>query len=202
MNADQEFIDRLLNADFANIARKVKAGKTLTSAERKIVQEQRAKAEAEKAATKAKKNPTKPGSKKLGTAKNMTAAANLTALKEATVQAARDAGCPAFKANGNVNCDELLRYVSEHPDLLNEEEDAGELSKAREEVLRIRADRKMREHKLKVAKDKVISRAEIATRLQNVGMAQRQILEEHIQDEALLRKIYAPMRKLVEQWTV
>ena len=46
---------------------------------------------------------------------SMASAATTTGLPSATVKAAKEAGCSAFFRNGNVDCDELKKFVAENP---------------------------------------------------------------------------------------
>src|ERR1043166_9463372 len=48
-------------------------------------------------------------------AKSMRAAESLTGLPPHVIQNAKSNGCQAFKANGTVNCDELLEFVAIQP---------------------------------------------------------------------------------------
>src|ERR1043166_4699121 len=56
--------------------------------------------------------------RRIGTAVSMKACAALTGLTFRAVQAAKDAGCPAIKQNGRVDCDALIKWLANHPPVL------------------------------------------------------------------------------------
>lgn len=83
----------------------------------------------------------------------MASAASKTGLEIEIVAAAKDAGCGAFRARGDVDCDALIAWLSEHPEIATS---AGVINRNLEEALKIRADRMLKEHKLEVARRGVI----------------------------------------------
>lgn len=82
----------------------------------------------------------------LGRAPNQAAASSKTGLSVDTIRAAKDAGCPAFRIRGDVDCDALVKWISKHPDSLHEDDNAP--NKPLEEALKMRAERKLKEYKL------------------------------------------------------
>ena len=92
--------------------------------------------------------------KKLGLASSMKAAASICGISRRAVQAAKDGGCDAVAQSGRVDCDRLLLWLGEHPEafLL-----AGQkLSRDEEIVLKIRAERRLKEHTLACKKQEFI----------------------------------------------
>ena len=95
----------------------------------------------------------KKRTEKLGIAPTMAAAASITGLAPEIVSAAKEAGCEAFRSRGDVNCDVLMQWLAEHPEIAAE---TGVINKPLEEALKIRAERQTKEHKLAELKRKVI----------------------------------------------
>jgi len=89
----------------------------------------------------------------------MIAAASRLGKPLLLLQAAKSAGCLAFKPGGPVDVGELERYLSEHPEVTTAQD--GPISKEIEERLKLRAERRMKEHKLDLAKRVVIPSDEI-----------------------------------------
>lgn len=52
-------------------------------------------------------------------AKNVAGASSITGIPIVVIQAAKDKGCRAFKANGNIDCEELTDFVAENADTSN-----------------------------------------------------------------------------------
>jgi len=75
------------------------------------------------------------------------------------LRTAKHMGCPAMKQNGRVNLPELQQWLAEHPDLVNSSEDMVGVTK--ENFLRAKADREMREHRLAVLRRDVIPVGEV-----------------------------------------
>lgn len=83
--------------------------------------------------------------KKLGAAKTLRAAAGRTGLPPHVIQGAKDAGCPAFRSNGTVDCDELVEFVaSQPPSTATDSEPDYYVERARD----IRANRMLKEQRL------------------------------------------------------
>lgn len=91
--------EQIAAAEVGNVLKKVKAGKTLTAGERQLIDES-------------------TGAPRLGMASNYKAASVITGLPVAAIQAAKDSGCPAWKANGRIDCDALVTWMAEHQDVL------------------------------------------------------------------------------------
>lgn len=83
----------------------------------------------------------------------MAAASAVTGLDREIVTAAKDAGCEAFRSRGDVDCDALMEWLEEHPEIAAQ---TGVINKVLEEALKVRAQRRMVEHKLDEAKRRVI----------------------------------------------
>lgn len=110
----------------------------------------------------------------VGFAPTMAAAASITGLPPEVISAAKERGCKAFRTRGDVDCDELRRWISENPDVL---EIAKDINIAVEEALKVRADRQLKEHKLAEAKRKVISIDEVKrTYTRNIFAAKSKLL--------------------------
>jgi hypothetical protein len=77
-------------------------------------------------------------------AKTLRAAVALTKLPAHVVQAAKSAGCQAFKSNGTVNCEELLAFVATQPEA---QKDVPNYFVER--ALDLRANRLLKEQKLR-----------------------------------------------------
>src|SRR5262245_30914475 len=92
---------------------------------------------------------------KLGTANSMKSAAAICGISRRAVQAAKNAGCPAVKPSGRVNCDALLEWLAVHPETLSL---AGQaISRDEEMVLKIRAERQLKQHALAVKRKEYIA---------------------------------------------
>ena len=83
----------------AVIVAKLNAGKSITVSEQRFIESE------------------KDERGKLGTAKNIGAAVSITGLSETLIRLARDKGCQAIRANGNIQCDELIDYIAAKPEL-------------------------------------------------------------------------------------
>jgi phage terminase Nu1 subunit (DNA packaging protein) len=114
--------------------------------------------------------------RRIGTAVSMKACAALTGLTFRAVQAAKDAGCPAIKQNGRVDCDALIKWLANHPQVL---EGAGlQVNSDVEQALKIRADRMLREHKLAVLRGQYVLASDMQKAGAELGMAVRKIVEQ------------------------
>jgi hypothetical protein len=93
-------------------------------------------------------------SSKLGIAATLKAAASVCGISRRVVQAAKNQGCAATRSDGRVDCDGLVEWLAQHPETLAI---AGQaLSRDEEVVLKIRAERKIKEHTLKEREGKFI----------------------------------------------
>jgi hypothetical protein len=138
------------------------------------------------------------GAGKLGIALNMDGAAARTKLDRDKVKTARDHGCQAFHPSGRVDCDALLDFVANNPQIF---EASDKPNLALEEALTARVNRKIREEKLLEIRKKVASRAELGQRLKALSLAQKTILEKELKDNPkLVARICAQMRLLVAEW--
>ncbi len=90
-----------------------------------------------------KKAKGKPG---LGRANNISAAAARTGLPERVVKAAKESGCPAWRPNNTIECDELMAWVAANPDFLEQQGERPD--KELEDALLTRAKRQLAETKL------------------------------------------------------
>lgn len=80
----------------------------------------------------------------LGTSKNHKAAASLTKLPPHEIKRAVDAGCPAFKKNGSVDCDVLVKWITDNPPAVETDETLNiHVERAKD----IRANRMLKEQK-------------------------------------------------------
>ena len=122
----------VLEADLANILKKIKAGKPLNKAERDLVAARQSKDAAED-----------KRSKKHRIAASMGAAAAITKLPMPTIKAAKRAGCDAFNPQGSVDCDRLLEWLADNPQLAP---DTGEPIFELERARKTAAERKIKEH--------------------------------------------------------
>jgi len=91
----------------------------------------------------------------LGTAPSLRSAASICGISLRAVQAAKNAGCKAVGPSGRVNCDQLVTWLGDHPEALAI---AGQaLSRDEEIILKIRAERRLKEHLLGVKKEEFVS---------------------------------------------
>jgi len=95
---------------------------------------------------------------KLGFAPNKQAAAARCELTYGIVDAAQKAGCAAFRANGNVQCDELLDWIAE-----NGTDDQESPDYHVERAKKTRAERMIKELALEEARKKLIAEESIRT---------------------------------------
>jgi len=97
-----------------------------------------------------KKHNSKPGRRKTKwLVPTMAAASGATGLPMDAIKEAKRAGCTAFPANGNVDCTLLLKFLAEHPEIL--ERAGASVNMAVEEALTKRAERIVAEHRANVA---------------------------------------------------
>lgn len=141
MPIDASTAQKIRDADLANILKKVKAGKTLTREERERIE----------SATIAAPGP--KGKEKLGIAPTLSAAASVTGLDPDVIAEAKNCACKAFRTRGDVDCDALLNWLCYGQNLKLV---SGAINRTFEEALKARADRKMKEHRLDVAKRETI----------------------------------------------
>ncbi len=88
----------------------------------------------------------------------MRAASAVTSLSMLVISSAKKAGCPAFLANGSVNCDILIEWLAEHPEVLDVSDHPNfELERA----LKTRAERMLKEHELELRQRSVIPSVEV-----------------------------------------
>ena len=80
----------------------------------------------------------------LGTAKNHKAAAAITKLPPHEIKRAVDSGCGAFRKNGSVDCDALVKWLTENPPQV---ETDSTLNIHVERAKDIRANRMLKEQK-------------------------------------------------------
>lgn len=118
----------------ANAVAKVQAGKSLNKAEQSLLDSITEKPQIA-AEEKSRHHPIVDG---VWFVPSMTAAAGTTGYSITTVQAAKNAGCKAFKRNGNVDCAALMRWVKGNPESVAEAESKEE---ADARVSRVRANR-------------------------------------------------------------
>lgn len=93
---EQDTADKILKADLANLVRKVKAGKPLSTAERKLIEKEK----------------TAPV-----TAGNFAAAAAIIGCTVTQLKAAKKAGCDGFR-HGRVNVPAVKEWLKENADKL------------------------------------------------------------------------------------
>jgi hypothetical protein len=87
------------------------------------------------------KKTTPPTKKELGTVSNLSAAEARTRLTRSTIVRCRDAGCEAFKPNGRIDCDALLKFAETLPDLADDDAVDYGLERAK----KMRAERNLKE---------------------------------------------------------
>lgn len=112
---------------------------------------------------------------KLGIAPSLKAAASVCGISLRAVQAAKNEGCPAIQPSGRVNCDALMLWIQEHPEALAL---AGQaLSKDEETVLKLRAERLLKEHSLACKRNEFVPVADAAKAIGDmIGEAKKVLL--------------------------
>jgi hypothetical protein len=140
LTSDQ--LDKIKQADVANLIRKVKSGKTLTASERKMLDQQTDPAE---------KQESGKGEKIPDVAQSMKQAEAFWGISFSTLKIAKSAGCPAFIQH-RVYREPLLKWLEENPDSAGKGEaitDAAELKRQKTEaevkLLRAKIAREERE---------------------------------------------------------
>jgi len=141
MSITPEQLDQIKQADLANVLKKVKSGKTLTKGERELLDE-------------AGETP-----RVLGMASNFKACAAQTGLPLQAVHAAKDNGCPAWKANGRIDCDVLVAWYAEHQDILEKFSKVPNIEV--EKALLVRARRLDMEQRTAIRGEKLVTVAVI-----------------------------------------
>lgn len=89
----------------------------------------------------------------------MAAAAAKTGLSKRTLQTAKKRGCPAFKPRGSVDCDQLLKWLAHHPEVIQGA--AESINRDFEITLRARAERQLKEHRLAVLRGDFVLAADV-----------------------------------------
>jgi hypothetical protein len=137
-------IAKLLEANLGNIVRKIKAGKPLTKAERKTLEEH--KQDSEQA------GPGRPRGERY--VSGLAEAAGRLQISLALVKMCKAAGSKAFRSSGLVCLPELEEYIEDHPEF--HPSIASLVDEQNEKVLDRKAIRELREHKLMLARRLVI----------------------------------------------
>jgi hypothetical protein len=102
------------------------------------------------------KKRTKKSTNKLGTATTLRACMVKTGLPLNAIKSAQAGACVAFKANGRIDCDELIEFIANHPPT-----DTDAPDYFTERALSMRADRKLKEQKLKEREKLVVPVADV-----------------------------------------
>jgi hypothetical protein len=142
-------IAKLLEANLGNIVRKIKAGKPLTKAERKTLEEH--KQDSEQAGR------GRPRGERY--VSGLAEAAGRLQISLALVKMCKAAGSKAFRSSGLVCLPELEEYIAAHPELNPAMSDL--LNEQKEKTLDKKAIRELREHELMLARRLVIPVAEV-----------------------------------------
>lgn len=112
----------------------------------------------------------------------MAAAQGRTGIAQDAIKAAKDAGCEAFTGSGPIDCDVLVEWFADHPEVLKEH-DNGTIQT--EKLLDARAIRRTRELKLDQMKGELIPTEEAIMELARVIVACKVTLLGGIQSLAL-----------------
>lgn len=139
MTIDEKQKEAILNADLGNILKKVKEGRPLTETERARIEGIEGNSKSER----------------LGLAPNLAAAVSRTGIPKGIIQQCKNLGCTAFRANNNIDCDELLDFAETNREIKKMLE--GNVDMAYEVALDKRAQRRTREHKLEILEGKHIA---------------------------------------------
>ena len=141
----EEIVSKLLEANFGNLVRKIKAGKPLTQSE----MAQLADAQVDKRG--------RPSGEKI--ARSIKDAAAQLSLPLGVLVMARGAGCPAFRQDGRVNKEILVKWLEENSDRIP---DANAMvDKLKWDAREKKARAEMREHRLALARREVIPAREM-----------------------------------------
>lgn len=92
-------------------------------------------------------------------AATMQSAVSITGLSLEVVRNSKKAGCDAFKVNGNVDCDRLIEWLTEHKGILETSGDSPSFELER--ALKTRAERKLKEHDLELKQRNSIPTTEV-----------------------------------------
>lgn len=112
----------------------------------------------------------------LGVAASMRAASAKTGFSFRAIQAAKQAGSSGFLGNGRIDCDQLVEWISDHPEIL---ELAGErVNRDYELALKARADRRMKEHELAVQQGKYVLASDVEKWGNELGTSIRKIVSQ------------------------
>jgi hypothetical protein len=143
MNLTPEQLGKLKNANLSNLVKKLKAGKTLTAAEIKLIDA----AEIETSSRKDKEEK----SKIPDVAQSMKQAEAFWGISVSTMRIAKAAGCPAFVQH-RIHRDALVEWLEKNPTAVGKGEaltDAAELKRQKTEaevrLLRAKISREERE---------------------------------------------------------
>lgn len=98
---------------------------------------------------------------------NMTAAALKTGQRPEAIQAAKNAGCQAFKANGRIHCNDLVAWLDAHPEVT---EGLADMPDARrEKALLLQTERRNAEVDLAKTLRHLVSLDEVTAPLIGLG---------------------------------
>jgi hypothetical protein len=116
----------------------------------------------------------------------MAQAISRTGLAESKVELAKKLGCPAFKQGSRVNCDELLAWIKDHPEIDQAPDTAAEAVEMRLKTARAAKAEKDTERasfELEVTQKKYWSRADVAATTEHISQHQRAVLQQKLETE-------------------
>lgn len=134
---------------------------------------------------------------KFGIALNEKAAAARTGFPPEFIKDAKENGCLAWHQSGRIDCDVLAAFAVTHPEML---ERHGKVDKRLEDALDKRAARKLKEEKLAKIRNENTPNDEIANDLYNVGLRQKAILDEMVNNPEIVDKICVLMQELFQKY--
>lgn len=111
-----------------------------------------------------------PVKSKRGIATTLKAACAKTGLSMHKVQIAKEAGCDAFKANGRIDCDLLLKFVDSQP----QSSDEGEIDFYEERARDLRITRMLKEQTYQERAKQLVSMDEVNRILSDAFLPVRQ----------------------------
>lgn len=148
----KEQVNAVKNNDIVNILKAQKAGRKLTASDRKALDEA-------------------GDQSSFGIVDSMRAASVRCAIPVEILKAVKRTGSNAFRPNGRVDCDAVMDYLKQHPELQSHQDD--ELSYEREKTLHERAKRQIAENRLALQTGELVRVKRVEMIWSNILLAAR-----------------------------
>jgi len=122
----------------------------------------------------------------VGIVDTMRQAVARTGLAAAKVDLAKALGCPAFLKGSRVDCDALVKWVDEHPEIETApeaEEEAVDIRLKTARAAKAEKDTERAEFELDVVRQKFYPRDQVRSTLHQIAQQQRAVLQRVLESE-------------------